>query len=197
MSRLLLRVGRPDQDALDRVLEAASAAEPTYRFVGATIDDGAASPHPVRRHHHDLGRGDDVFAKAVEGLRSWVQHRGVLARIHPADAPLRAGTTVVVVLPAGPVTILAPCRIVRVVETDRRVGFAYGSLPGHPADGEEAFVLDHLADGTVRFTIGVAARSSTAALRAVEPVVVGCQRVAISRYLGAMQAHVSGASRHR
>jgi len=191
MTRLLLRAGRPDETALARVLHQSSIGRPTYDFVGATVDSSIPSPYAVREHHRDLGRGDDVFASAVRGMRAWVQHRGVLARVHPAGAPLHEGGTVLVVLPAGPIVVLAPCRIIHAVDEARRFGFAYGSLPGHPETGEEAFLLDQLPDGTVRFTIRVSSRSSTPLLRLVEPVVAVFQRVAIARYLGAMKSHVA------
>ncbi|HEV8560641.1 MAG TPA: DUF1990 family protein [Actinophytocola sp.] len=43
----------------------------------------------------------------------------------------------------------APGRVVHVVEEEHRRGFAYGTLPGHPECGEEAFLLERHADGTV------------------------------------------------
>jgi uncharacterized protein (UPF0548 family) len=190
VTQLLFRRGRPDDAALRPLLDRSAAALPTYDFVGATVDAGTSSPYAVHERHLDIGRGAADFDAAVAGLRAWVQHRGVLARVRPEGAPLEVGVTVVVVLPVGPVVLLAPCRIVRVVDEERRAGFAYGSLPGHPETGEEAFLLDHLPDGAVRFTIRVTARAATPALRLVEPLVTVFQRVAIRRYLGAMASHV-------
>jgi len=40
-----------------------------------------------------------------------------------------------------------------VVDEPRRRGFAYGTLPGHPERGEEAFLITHHDDGTVTFAI--------------------------------------------
>jgi hypothetical protein len=52
----------------------------------------------------------------------------------------------------GPITAIAPCRIVAVVDEPLRFGFAYGTLPGHPESGEEAFIIDN-TDQAVIFQI--------------------------------------------
>ncbi len=49
--------------------------------------------------------------------------------------------------------IRAPCRVVWTTEERRRAGWAYGTLPGHPESGEEAFVVDRTGDGTVWLTV--------------------------------------------
>jgi NAD(P)-dependent dehydrogenase (short-subunit alcohol dehydrogenase family) len=40
------------------------------------------------------------------------------------------------------VNAVAPCRVVYVTEEARRFSFAYGTLPGHPEQGEVAFAMD-------------------------------------------------------
>ncbi len=57
---------------------------------------------------------------------------------------MRAGSAVELRL--GPVRI--PVRIVRVVDEPDRRGFVYGTLPGHPEVGEEAFLAERDAAGT-------------------------------------------------
>jgi uncharacterized protein (UPF0548 family) len=39
------------------------------------------------------------------------------------------------------IRLRAPCRIVYVIDEPDRRGFAYGTLPGHPERGEEAFII--------------------------------------------------------
>jgi uncharacterized protein (UPF0548 family) len=51
------------------------------------------------------------------------------------------------------VAIAAPCQVVWTVAEEDRAGFAYGTLPGHPAQGEESFVVNQDGDGVVWFTI--------------------------------------------
>jgi hypothetical protein len=45
-----------------------------------------------------------------------------------------------------------PCRVVWTVDEPDRIGFTYGTLQGHPAAGEESFVVTREPDG-IYFTI--------------------------------------------
>lgn len=45
------------------------------------------------------------------------------------------------------------CRVVKVAEEADRWGSPYGALPGHPEQGEEAFVVSLDLEGCVRFEI--------------------------------------------
>ena len=47
------------------------------------------------------------------------------------------------------VPVAAPFRVTRVVHEPDRVGFAYGTLPGHPEVGEEAFLVRRVGAETV------------------------------------------------
>ena len=62
--------------------------------------------------------------------------------------------------------VSAPVRVVYVVDEPRRRGFAYGTLPGHPESGEEAFVVELQEDDEVTFTVTAFSRpASTLAAR--------------------------------
>ena len=74
-------------------------------------------------------------------------------------------------------------RVVYLDETDNHCGFAYGTLPGHPEIGEEAFVLDRTDDGHIRFTITAFSRPGTMATRLAGPVGHAVQSAVTSRYL--------------
>lgn len=50
-------------------------------------------------------------------------------------------------------SLRAPCEVVWTIDEPRRRGFAYGTLPGHPERGEEAFVADWDEDDAVWLTI--------------------------------------------
>jgi uncharacterized protein (UPF0548 family) len=79
-----------------------------------------------------------------------------------------------------------------VVDEADRYGFAYGTLPGHPEQGEEAFVVERLADRTV-FRIVALSRPAEWLARAGGPISRRIQRSTARRYLDALAAHV-GAS---
>lgn len=196
MTRPDLHLRTAGDDAAQAALASAAHAELTYSCVGVTIDGARTvplSPLPkVRRTGIELGNHVATFDRACDGLRAWVCHRGIGATVTPPDAPLREGTEVIVRLPLGPVVVLAPCRIVEVVDEPNRFGFAYGTLPGHPEEGEESFVVERAVDGTVTFTVAVAARP-VPMLRPVGPLILVAQHRAVGRYLRAMGRHVAEA----
>jgi len=184
-----IRIGRASQTELDRVLAASRDADVTYQHVGSTLA-GAGT----WSDHVDLEGGDAAFGAAVDALRAWVPHRGINARIHPRDAVLETGTTLLVVAPFGPFEMAAPNRIVAVVDEPDRFGFAYATLPGHPERGEESFVVERTGDQAVRLTITVDAVPSTALGRLLAPLVRRFQRAALHRYLRAVESHVEESS---
>lgn len=97
-----------------------------------------------------------------------------------------------VVLRYGPCRVVAPDRIVTVINESRCFAFAYGTLPGHPARGEESFAVERRADDTVRATIRVQATPATFLARVGTPIVKRFQAAALQKYLFAIAAHVEG-----
>lgn len=185
-------IGGMTDARLARVLAAMEGEAPTYPDVGATADPD----HLPDGYHHDraageLGAGDGAFAAATGGLRSWVLHRGQGFRVVPASPPLAPGTDVVVAVPFAPaVHVIAACRIVWVVDEPDRVGFAYGTLPAHPASGEEAFVVSRDAGGTVRVDVYAFSQPRHPLARLGAPVARRQQARALRGYVDALARHV-------
>jgi uncharacterized protein (UPF0548 family) len=67
---------------------------------------------------------------------------------------------------------------------DRR-GFAYGTLPGHPEQGEEAFLLDLTGNGDVHFRIRAFSRPASLLARVGGPLTRAVQAYATTRYVTA------------
>jgi uncharacterized protein (UPF0548 family) len=127
----------------------------TYAEVGATRDAALPPGYRHLRYRTVVGTGRTALATAVAAVLEWRMHEAAglhitapertaardataSARRTAADAPPAvAGLTVVGEIGAGRVRLRVPCRVVWADET----GFAYGTLPGHPARGEEAFRL--------------------------------------------------------
>lgn len=117
------------------------AGDLTYAEVGGTL----AAAMPAGYHHLELRRrvgGPELLDALGEAIGTWALQRGAGLRV-PSE-PVAEGASYVLGL--GPLRI--PVRVVRVVDEPDRRGFAYGTLPGHPEVGEEAFLAERDAEGT-------------------------------------------------
>ncbi|GAA2392954.1 hypothetical protein GCM10010420_17090 [Streptomyces glaucosporus] len=118
-----------------------------------------------------------MFEAAADAVLTWRMHRGMGVEI-TADRP-RAdpGVRVVVGLGAGRLRLRAPCRVVWSEHGERRAGFGYGTLPGHPECGEEAFVVTRAEDGAVWLEVRAFSRPELWWARAAGPLVPLFQRL--------------------
>ena len=167
------------------------AAEPfTYSPVGAT----RTSTRPAGFHHlehtSDLGAGDGCFERAREALMTWQMHLGAGLRVTSSEPWAAEG--VVVRCGLGPLRI--PCRVVWLLDEPDRCGFAYGTLPGHPESGEEAFVLAR-GEGQVTLEISAYSRPGKLSSRLAGPLGRRFQQLMTRRYATALRRHVEGSQR--
>jgi uncharacterized protein (UPF0548 family) len=153
----------------------------TYPEVGAsTAATLPAGYHTVRRVRPLRA---EQFASTADDLLNWRIHERAGLSVCAAgpvapDAVVRLGFGV------GPVRVPAMCRVVDVVSEPDRVGFAYGTLPGHPVSGEEAFFVLRTGD-QCEFRITAFSRPTTLLARASGPVGRAVQRRVTDRYLAA------------
>jgi uncharacterized protein (UPF0548 family) len=175
-----------------QMVENLESAEPTYSDIGATL----AGKRPEGFHHDRyeavLGNGPEEFHRAVMGLKTWQAHRLPGMRVFPENESIRTGRTVVVTLGALMLSLAAPCRIVGVIDGQTRWGFAYGTLPGHPEQGEEAFVVSISPDESVHFEIKAFSRPGDPLVRLSGPIGRGIQRGGTGGYLRALKRFVDG-----
>lgn len=129
------------------------------------------SPPKFRRHQSTsvIGRGDELWQSATEALLRWeVKTRSGFDV--PGAHPVVAGEQLEILVHLGPFRIREPIEVVEVVHTADRVGFAYRTRPGHPVDGEEAFVLSRVGDVVTITLRSLTRRSTTRAWALVFPV---------------------------
>jgi len=150
----------------------------SYPEVGATAGDGPL-PTGYRhlRHRTRLGLGPDVFMAAGESVLTWRMHRAVGVDLTATADRAAPGVGVRVLLGRGGFGLAAPCEVVWTVEQPTRLGFAYGTLPGHPECGEEAFLVELARDGQVWFTVTAFSRPARWYTRAAGPLVPVFQRL--------------------
>jgi uncharacterized protein (UPF0548 family) len=175
---------------MQQLVVALRETEPTYADIGATLDGW--QPEGFRHDRDDsiLGSGQEAYRRAVRGLETWEAHRLPGVRVFPTERGIVRGATVIVTLGTPRVALAAPCRIVRVIDQPDRWGFAYGTLPGHPEQGEEAFVVSLLPDARVRFEIVAFSRPGAALVRLAAPIGRRLQRRVTHGYLRTLERFV-------
>ena len=133
-----------------------------------------------------IGRGDEAWARATREVLRWGVKTASGFSVE-STGPVSAGDRVTVTARVLGLRVVEPVEVVTVVETEDRVGFSYRTLPGHPVDGEEAFIVSRV-DDELRLTV----RSLTRAApqqpwRVLYPLLLVMQRVAKRRYLRALR----------
>nr|WP_256379180.1 DUF1990 domain-containing protein [Kocuria sp. UCD-OTCP] len=78
------------------------------------------------------------------------------------------------------------CQVVYVVEEERQRGFAYGTLQGHPEQGEERFCVEWREDDAIVFTITAFSRPGTWWSLILAPISHLLQQRYTHRYLHAL-----------
>lgn len=154
----------------------------TYTEVGATAGVMPEGYHHLRKSSV-IGSSRDRFDEAaVRGMR-WGMLRGAGLGVEATNPVAEVGAEVLVRL--GPV--VAPCRVVYVVDEPDRRGFAYGTLPGHPECGEELFLVRYdPTTGDVLAEVAAFSRHATWWSRLGAPMTSLIQRLITDRYLRAL-----------
>jgi len=199
----MIRLLRPDDEAIARWL---ARADPGFSHpdVGATAR--ADSPdvvadlsrrYTVDRRRFPLGSGRARFERARDALFAWRGFEIPWLTLHGATEPVHAGQIVATRTRAFGLWFANPCRVVDREERSagaRSAGggrpdganaadafdvaaFAYGTLPGHVAHGEERFSVRHdPSTDAVEFEIFAFSRPAIALTRLGYPLVRRIQR---------------------
>ena len=157
----------------------------SYPEVGATavqLPDGY--DHLVV--HRVIGHGESTFHRAADRLMSWQMHRTAGLTVTATTPCVEPGSRVRLRLGWHLLRISFACQVVYVVEEERRRGFAYGTLQGHPEQGEERFCVEWREDDAVVFTLTAFSRPGTWWSRAVAPISRRLQQRYTHRYLQAL-----------
>jgi uncharacterized protein (UPF0548 family) len=182
---------RPTEQDSARLLQGLSKLAVSYPEVGATRGGELPDGYRHDRYSTTLRRDTDAFRLGKEALRSWQGHRHARMDLAPTAPPVVTGTDLVAILRIGPAYMLAPCRIVYVTDQDDEFGFGYGTLPGHPERGEEAFHLRRHHSGGVTFEIVAFSRPAQLLARLGGPISRVVQGRTTRAYLKGVRAYVA------
>lgn len=148
----------------------------------------------VARHRVLRRAREEDRAALARDVRTWRLHRTAGVRVE-ADGPAAPGARVVSLLGAGPLVLRGPCRVLWADDE----GFGYGSLPGHPVAGEEAFRVTRDDAGDVWLEVEAYSRPASTLTRVAGPLVPVAQRLYVAnlaraaRLLHARRARPGGA----
>ncbi|MFB7875387.1 DUF1990 family protein [Nocardia sp. NPDC056064] len=155
----------------------------TYPDVGATRTTLPAGYHRFS-HRRPIGHGRALFERAAAHILDFGMQKGVGIFQGAETYTAEQDTDLTVFLGIGPIGIVAPCRVVYVLDEPDRRGFAYGTLPGHPEIGEELFAVEYdPADDTVYGLVTAFSRPGAWYVRLGGPIVRLIQRWFAGRYL--------------
>jgi uncharacterized protein (UPF0548 family) len=171
----------------------------TYSAVGATrADDLVTHPptgfRPIERVQR-IGHGQAFFETARDAVLTWKVQENSGFGVLDTDLSRHIidGDDAIMAIPMGPLKVKAPVRVVYVVDEPGKAGFAYGTLPGHPEDGEESWLVTIEADDSVWMTVRAFSRPSNPFWKAVSPALRIVQEYYTIRYLRALAQNRDGA----
>lgn len=133
-----------------------------------------------------VGSGDATWERAASDVLRWKVKTASGFSVDTAE-PVAPGQRVGVTARMFGIKVHEPVEVVAVVQQPDRVGFAYKTLPGHPVNGEEAFIV-HRAGDQVLLTIRSLTRAAAQQpWRALFPILLLAQLVVRRRYLRALR----------
>ncbi|MEU4311459.1 DUF1990 domain-containing protein [Nocardia sp. NPDC024068] len=159
----------------------------TYTEIGATRDELPPGYHHLRLRR-EVGRGRTEFHRLGAAVLRYRMQRG-LGILRDARSPVaEPGADVTVQLGIGRFGLRAPCRVVYVLNEADRIGFAYGTLPGHPESGEELFAVEYDPDtDMVSGVVTAFSRPASRLTRLAGPLTRPAQRVIAWAYLAVLR----------
>ncbi len=151
----------------------------TYAETGRTRDGDLPAGYRHVRREATVGHGEAVFAAVREGMRHWQIHHLAGLRVRGAAEPaVGAGFSAAL----GPLWV--PCEVVWLRDEPGAYGYGFGTVPGHPERGEEAFEVTLAGDGRVGFAIRAFSRPASWYARLGGPIATLLQDYVTDRYVG-------------
>jgi uncharacterized protein (UPF0548 family) len=180
---------KPSEEMVSEFIGSQRELPFTYSQIGATQEGVGPSGYYVDHNRTTLGQGTETFRKAVTALQNWKQFDLGWVSIVPRDTAIAVGAVVAVRAHTFGVWSLNACRIVYLVDETEpvmRFGFAYGTLPDHVECGEERFMIEQHADGSVFYDIFAFSRPRQLLVRMGVPIARRLQRRFVRDSLVAM-----------
>jgi uncharacterized protein (UPF0548 family) len=176
-----------------------ASGELNYEGIGSTEHGRPPADVQCLVSRAYLGEGLAAYRRAVQGLLTWQLQKRSGLRVRAESDTVVPGARVVSGFGIGPLRINAPCEVVwvrRPVSGDgpQSAGFGYGTLPGHPVRGEEAFEISLDGKGMVSIEITAFGVPSNWFYAAGDVLAKRARRLITSRYIRSAQELAAGVS---
>lgn len=170
-----------------------------YPGIGSTLDGKPPEGFPCLVTQAYLGQGPAMFYKVARGILAWELQRRSGLRVRAESDAVVPGARVVSGFGVGPFRINAPCEVVWVRQPvpgagAQSAGFGYGTLPGHPARGEESFEVTMDDRGRVFLKITAFSKPANWFYAAGGLLTRAAQRHVTSRYIEGARQLATGES---
>ena len=188
----MLRLRPPTPAQVAAFLARSQEQVPSYAETGWTLDGRTPDWALAGRCRVRVGQGEACWTRARAALRDGRMFQDWVLRL-PGDVPVplaeQGGTAALLVRHLGPLGhggwglySLIANRVLYLVDEPGRFGFGYGTLPGHLVRGEERFLLERDAAGTVWFELTTFSRAALPFSRFAQPFVQVAQRRGARHY---------------
>ena len=154
-ARPLVSLHQPSDAAIQAFLDLQRPQPFLYRGVGSSRHVPPAG-YVVDHRRVCLGTGQHIFEAACAALRRWQMFQVSRVQLCWPTTGIEPGAVVGILASWAGLWFLNACRIVYVLDeisSMRRVGFAYGTLPGHAERGEERFSIEWHSDDTIWYDL--------------------------------------------
>ncbi|MEP7220926.1 MAG: DUF1990 domain-containing protein [Bacteroidota bacterium] len=173
-------LGRPSAETIRAFIAGQHPLPFTYPEAGASLH-GAPAGYRVAHHRVRIGTGAEDFERGRRAIERWTMYDLGWGSVVPADAPIRPGETVGLVIRSWFFWSLNACRIIYVRDLEdgpvARYGFGFGTTPEHAVTGEERFTVEwERADDSVWYDIFSFSRPNHLLTRIGYPLLLHMQK---------------------
>ena len=166
---------KPSEETIQKFIAAQSRMPFSYLEVSAKKSE-LPSIYTIDHNRINLGTGPEVFQRAVAAIKAWKQFDLGWVKLVPEGTRLEPGAVVAVQARHFGFWSLNACKVVSVIEEERKFGFAYGTLKGHVEKGEERFTIEWEANDSVWYDIFAFSKPGRLLVKLTKPLAQRLQK---------------------
>jgi uncharacterized protein (UPF0548 family) len=144
---------KPTSSLVSQFLAEQATSQFSYSSVGASLRDELPSGFAIDHNRIQLGQGETAWRRAQDALLKWKMFDLGWVELTASEPSVVRDLNVAVLVHHLGFWSLNGARVVGLTDKPGQVGFAYGTLSDHAESGEERFIVERHADGTVWYDL--------------------------------------------